>query len=68
MLALVKNTLGRLSNYGPLLFAFGFLTPLIATIIESANIALPMDASPLLGGFIIATLWGGIAQVTGRWI
>lgn len=68
MLNILKSTLGRLSSFGPLLFAFGFLTPLFATIITSMGLPLPLEASPLLGGFIIATVWGVMAQVTGRWI
>ncbi|MGB0922335.1 MAG: hypothetical protein ACPG06_03210 [Alphaproteobacteria bacterium] len=65
---MVKTALRKLSNFGPLLFAFGFLTPLFAAIIAQLSIPLPFDIAPLLAGFVIAGVWGLIAQTTGRWI
>ncbi|MFN3231191.1 MAG: hypothetical protein ACE363_03405 [Alphaproteobacteria bacterium] len=58
----------RLYAIGPILFALGFLTPLIAQIIERAGWTAPWDLSPLLFGLILAAVWGGLAQWRGRWL
>ena len=58
----------RLFDYGPLLFALGFLTPLTAQVIEAMGWTPPYGLSPLLTGLIVAGVLGGVAQLRGRWI
>lgn len=55
-------------DLGPLIFAFGFITPLTAQLIERAGWTPPFGMSPLVIGLLIASLLGGIAQVRGRWV
>lgn len=53
--------------FGPLIFAFGFLAPLFAQIIERMNWTPPFGLSALVTGLLLAALLGGIAQIRGRW-
>ncbi|WP_018147647.1 hypothetical protein [Henriciella marina] len=60
--------LRTLFKFGPILFAFGFLAPLIAQIVQALEVTPPFGASPLMSGLIIAGTLGLAAQVRGRWI
>lgn len=53
--------------FGPLIFAFGFLAPLIAQVITRLDWTPPFGLSALMTGLIVAGLLGTIAQVRGRW-
>ncbi|MEM9180816.1 MAG: hypothetical protein AAGA89_13965 [Pseudomonadota bacterium] len=53
---------------GPLLFGFGFLTPLISQIIQALGWTPPFGLTPLMTGFIVGGAFGLIAQIRGRWI
>ena len=64
MVQLIKT----IFDYGPLIFGFGFLAPLIAQIIEAANWTLPFGLTPLTTGLILGGTLGLLAQVRGRWI
>lgn len=55
-------------DYGALVFAFGFMAPLIAQIISHFGWVPPFGLSPIVTGLIIAGVYGGITQVRGRWI
>lgn len=55
-------------DYGALVFAFGFLAPLIAQIILRVGWTPPFGLSALMTGLIIAGVYGAITQVRGRWI
>lgn len=54
--------------FGPLIFAFGFITPLAMQIITRADWTLPFGISTLAAGLIIGAALGIPAQVRGRWI
>ena len=54
--------------FGPLLFAFGFLVPLIAQCLALWNVPLPGGVSPLQAGLVLGGTLGVVAQVRGRWI
>jgi hypothetical protein len=64
MLAFVK----RILFFGPLIFAFGFLAPLIMQTMARAGIQPPFGLSPLVFALSIAGLLGLVAQVRGRWL
>lgn len=64
MVQLIKT----IFDFGPLIFGFGFLAPLIAQIIGAAGWSLPLGLTPLLGGLLIGGVLGLMAQVRGRWI
>ena len=52
----------------PLLFALGFLVPVIAQGIERLGWTPPLGLSPLAVGLIIGGGWGLFAQLKGRWL
>ena len=53
--------------FGPLLFAFGFMAPLIAQVIGRMGWTPPFGLSALMTGLIVAGALGTIAQIRGRW-
>tara|TARA_R110000868_G_scaffold69491_2_gene204550 strand:+ start:1905 stop:2102 length:198 start_codon:yes stop_codon:yes gene_type:complete len=65
MLGAVLKALGP---WGPVLFGIGFLTPLIAQIIERAGATPPLGLSPLVMGLIVGPALGLAAKLRGRWI
>lgn len=54
--------------FGPLLFAFGFMAPLIAQVVRATGWTPSFELSPLMFGLIVAGTYGVIAQVRGRWV
>ncbi|MEM5517937.1 hypothetical protein WNY37_13345 [Henriciella sp. AS95] len=62
------NIVKELYKVGPLIFAFGFLAPLCAQLIERTGAPTPFDLTPLATGFLVAALLGIPAQIRGRWI
>ena len=54
-------------EYGPLVFAFGFIAPLTAQILERSAL-MPPSVDPLWVGLALAALWGGYAQIKGSWL
>ncbi|WP_370371800.1 hypothetical protein [Henriciella pelagia] len=52
----------------PLIFAFGFLAPLFAQLIERMGAPTPLGLTSLTMGFVVAGLLGIPAQIRGRWI
>ena len=52
----------------PLIFAFGFVAPVIAQGMNATGLSAPFGLSTLVFGLIIAGLWGVFAQITGRCI
>lgn len=65
--ALPLRLLGIVVAAKPLIFAFGFLAPLIAQSLKALNVPLPEGVPPIGVALLVAGLWGGIAQWTGRW-
>jgi len=54
--------------FGPLIFAFGFIAPLITAIISQAGLELPSGVTPIMVGLALGGLWGVYAQIKGRWL
>lgn len=52
----------------PLIFAFGFLVPVIMQGMDRMGWAAPFGLSTLVFALIIGGGWGLIAQLKGRWI
>lgn len=65
---MMRKVLTTLGPWGPVIFGFGFLAPLIAQIIERTELVLPLGLTPLLTGLIIGPLLGLSAKLRGRWI
>ena len=54
--------------FGPLIFGFGFLAPLISQMIQAMSWTPPLGLTPLMTGLIIGGTLGLIAQIRGTWI
>ncbi len=52
----------------PFLFGIGFLTPLIAQVLERTLPSISQTPWPLALGLAVGGGWGLLAQKTGRWI
>ena len=55
-------------DYGALVFAFGFIAPLVSQLIRSSGWIPPLGIEPLWIGLGVAGVYGTFAQLTGRWI
>ncbi len=55
-------------KFGPLVFGFGFMVPLIHELIVGFDMALPFGLSAWLVAFAIGGGLGLMAQVRGSWI
>lgn len=53
---------------GRIIFAFAFLTPLFAQIMDKMGIVPPLGLSTLVAGAIVAGALGLTARTRGRWI
>lgn len=54
--------------FGPLIFAVGFLIPLIAQSVIALGWAPPFGLSAWSFAAIVGGAYGVFAQITGRWI
>jgi len=54
--------------FGPLIFGFGFLAPLIAQSLIFFGYAEFAGLPALQWGLLIGGLYGLLAQLTGRWL
>ncbi len=64
----LSTVIQKVFEFGPLLFAFGFLAPLIAQIISRNGWTPPFGLTALTTGLILGGLLGVIAQLRGRWV
>lgn len=64
MLAVIKT----IFQFGPLIFAVGFLIPLIAQILLALGWTPPFGLSAWTFAAIVGGGYGVFAQITGRWI
>lgn len=52
----------------PFLFGIGFIAPLVAELMEAANVTAPLGLSPIATGLALGGAWGLYANIRGRWI
>lgn len=64
----MQALLSRIFQFGPLIFAFGFIAPLTADILQRAGHGQLLGLSALQIGLLLALVWGGVSQLRGRWI
>ena len=64
----METIIRRVLYVGPLIFAFGFLMPLIMQAMERFGWTAPFELSTLTFSAILAGTLGIIAQIRGRWI
>jgi len=65
---MIEKLLKPIFFFGPLIFAIGFLVPLIAQSMSALSWTPPIGLSPLQFGFAIAGPVGLLAQIRGSWI
>ncbi len=65
---MIRHVLQALGPWGPVLFGFGFLAPLIATLLKDAGLAAPLGLTPIQFGLILGPVLGLSAKLRGRWI
>lgn len=66
--ALMEKLLAAILKFLPLLFAFGFVVPVLAQASTAIGWTPPLGLSPLVFALIIGGGWGLFAQIKGRWI
>ena len=64
----METVLTSILKFLPLIFAFGFLVPVIAQGMEAAGVSAPFGLSFMTFALIIGGAWGLFAQIKGRWI
>jgi hypothetical protein len=64
----VERLFGLLVRFLPILFAFGFLVPVIRQIVIVSRFTPPLGLSALGFAFLVGGSWGLVAQIRGRWI
>lgn len=65
---MIRKILETIGPWGPVLFGFGFLTPLIAQVLERSEVALPLGLTPLMVGLLMGPALGLAAKLRGRWV
>lgn len=60
--------LKRVFYFGPLIFAIGFLAPLIAQTLTRLGLEPPLGMTPIATGLLVAGALGLAAQIRGRWL
>ena len=64
----MEKALGAVLKLLPLIFAFGFLVPVIMQGMIALGWTPPLGLSVLAFALIVGGAWGLFAQVTGRWV
>lgn len=64
----MEKLIGGVFYLMPLIFAFGFLTPVMTQAIHAIQWAPPFGLSPLAFSAIVCGAWGLVAQIRRRWI
>ena len=64
----MQSVIKAIFQFGPLLFGFGFMAPLISQVIQAMSWTAPFGLTPLITGLIIGGTLGLAAQVRGTWI
>ena len=64
----MEKLLGLLLKLLPLIFAFGFLVPVIMQGTKALGWVPPLGLSALSFALIVGGGWGLFAQVKGRWL
>ncbi|MAB12468.1 hypothetical protein [Parvibaculum sp.] len=64
----MEKLIGGVFYIMPLIFAFGFLTPVMAQAIHTIGWLPPFGLSPLAFSAIVCGAWGLVAQFWRRWI
>ena len=65
---MAEKLIKLLFEVGPILFAIGFLVPLVIQFFELIEISSILGFSSQTMGIVFAATWGVVAQLRGRWI
>ena len=64
----IMSLFKRLKDWGPLLFAIGFIAPLVTQSLLRANIGEISEPAAFQLGFAVAIPLGLLAKIRGTWI
>ncbi|OAO03860.1 hypothetical protein [Parasphingorhabdus sp.] len=64
----MEKALTLFLKFLPLIFAFGFVIPVIAQGTKALEWTPPLGLTPLWFALIIGGAWGLFAQIKGRWL
>jgi hypothetical protein len=64
----VSASVGRLFEWGPVLFGIGFLAPLVTQSMNAASMTAPLGLGNLAFGLAVGLSAGVVAKWRGRWI
>jgi hypothetical protein len=64
----MEKVMRLILKFLPLIFAFGFLVPVIVQGTIALGWKPPLGLSALAFAIIVGGTWGGLAQLKGRWI
>lgn len=64
----MQQVIKAIFQFGPLIFGFGFMAPLISQGIQAMSWTPPFGLTPLVTGLIIGGALGLLAQIRGSWI
>ena len=64
----MQSVIKAIFHFGPLLFGFGFMAPLISQTIQAMSWSPPFGLTPLVTGLIVGGALGLAAQIRGTWI
>jgi hypothetical protein len=59
---------GKIIPWAPVIFGAIILSPMLAAVMNEANITLPYDIPNLAATTIIGVVWGYIAKRRSRWL
>ena len=65
---IMEAFLGKLDEFGAVLFGIGFIAPLIAQALAAAELAAPFGLPDIVFGLVVGSTLGFIAKWRRRWI
>jgi hypothetical protein len=64
----MEAVLGKLEEYGAVLFGIGFMAPLIAQSLAAAGLAAPFGLPNIVFGLAVGITLGFVAKWRRRWL
>jgi hypothetical protein len=60
--------LGKLNEWGPVIFGVAFLAPLIDQSMQAAGVGAPLGVTTLQFGLMVGATLGLVAKFRGTWV
>jgi hypothetical protein len=64
----VLDLLGKLGEWGPVLFGIGFIAPLVAQSMDAVGIDAPFGLATIQLGLLVGATTGLVAKIRGSWL